>query len=147
MAVWLRRYGVAEAVGIGAALLGGWLASAIGAPLVGIAYAGAVGENVGFYGTIVARQLAADRRLASAMGERYRRHHLWSTTRELLLEFGPAELLDSLVIRPFAMAVGVRLLGQASGIMVGKLAADVTFYLPVILTYETRRQARKRTGP
>jgi hypothetical protein len=111
-----------------------------------VAYAGAVGENVGFYGTIIWRQLSADRRVAGASGERYAGAHLWRTTRELLLEFGPAELLDSLVIRPIAMGLGVRLLGRDAGVIAGKLAADVTFYLPVILTYEMRRQARRRSG-
>jgi hypothetical protein len=142
---WLRRYGPAELFGIGTALLAAKLASVAGAPLVVVAYAGAVGENVGFYGTIIARQVADDRRQAHTDGERYRGMHLWRTARELLLEFGPAELLDSFLLRPLAMGIGVRLLGETTGIIVGKLAADVSFYLPVILTYETRRRARKRT--
>jgi hypothetical protein len=141
---WFRRYGPAELLGICTALLAARLASVAGAPLVAIAYAGAVGENVGFYGTIIARQVAADRRRAAAAGERYRGMHLWSTARELVLEFGPAELLDSFLVRPLAMGLGVRLLGQTAGIVAGKLAADVSFYLPVILTYEMRRQAGKR---
>ena len=142
---WLRRYGPAELLGICTALLAARLASMLGAPLVAVAYAGAVGENVGFYGTIIARQLSADRRHARAAGEPYRGMHLWRTVRELLLEFGPAELLDSFLLRPLAMGLGVRVLGEAAGIVAGKLAADVSFYLPVILTYETRRRMRKRT--
>jgi hypothetical protein len=147
VAEWLRRYGPAELLGTCTALLAARLASIAGAPLVAIAYAGAVGENVGFYGTIIVRQVAADRRRARARSERYRGRHLWRTSRELLLEFGPAELLDSFLLRPLAMGVGVRLLGEAAGIVVGKLAADVTFYLPVILTYEMRHHARKGARP
>ena len=141
---WLRRYGVAEVAGVCTALLAAWLADAVGAPLLVIAYAAAAGENVGFYGTIVGRQVAHDWRLAAADGGRYASPHLWRTTRELLLEFGPAELLDGFLIRPFAMALGVRLLGRETGVVAGKLAADLTFYLPVILTYELRRQAARR---
>jgi hypothetical protein len=141
---WLRRYGVAEVVAVCSALGAAWLADAAGAPLLVVAYAAAVGENVGFYGTIVGRQVAHDWRLAAADGERYAAPHLWRTTRELLLEFGPAELLDSFLIRPFAMGLGVRLLGRDAGVVAGKLAADVTFYLPVIMTYELRRQAARR---
>ena len=144
---WLRRYGIAELLGTVGALLAAYLAKTAELPLVAIGYAGAIGENVGFYGTIVLRQVAADRRLAANAGERYRATHVWHTARELLLEFGPAELLDSLVVRPFAMALGVRMLGHATGVVIGKLAADVTFYLPVILTYETRRRARKHSHP
>ena len=139
---WLNRYALAELLGIGSALLGGRLAAIVGASVLATGYAGAIGENVGFYGTIVSRQVATDRRLAHAAGERYRLAHMWVTMRELLLEFGPAEVLDSFVIRPLAMAFGALLLGEVSGIVAGKLAADVTFYLPVILTYELRRRAR-----
>lgn len=142
---WLRRYGIAELAGICTALVAAWVTDGLGAHPVAIAYAAALGENVGFYGTILGRQVAADRLLAGDAGERYGGRHVWRTARELLLEFGPAELLDSLVLRPFAMGLGVRFLGRDVGVIAGKLAADVTFYLPVILTYEMRRQAKKRS--
>ena len=60
----------------------------------------------------------------------------------LLVEFGPAGLLDTLVTRPFMMAIGTRALGFPWGVVVGKLAADVLFYLPVIFMYERRKQWR-----
>ena len=144
---WVRRYGLPEVMGIATALAGAALATRAGLPLPAIGYAGAIGENAGFYGTIVVRQVSADRRLARARREPYRARELWRTARELLLEFGPAELLDSLVVRPFAMGLGVRMLGDAAGVVVGKLAADVAFYLPVILTYESRRRAGKPSHP
>jgi hypothetical protein len=144
---WLRRYGIAEVAGICTALVAAWLADAIGAPPVVVAYAATAGENVGFYGTIVGRQVASDRRLASAAGERYRGKRIWRTTRELLLEFGPAELVDSFVVRPLTMGLGIRFLGRDAGVIAGKLIADVTFYVPVILTYEMRRQAERRSRP
>jgi hypothetical protein len=64
------------------------------------------------------------------------------TWRGLFLEFGPAELLDSGLIRPLAMAVCIRMLGWGFGIVTGKVLADVVFYLPVIWVYEHRRQAK-----
>jgi hypothetical protein len=50
-------------------------------------------------------------------------------------------------VRPFAMAIGMRLVGPARGLIVGKLAADCFFYLPVIFMYERRkRRARNASG-
>ena len=141
---WVRRYGLAEVAGVLTALFAAWIADVLGAPAVVIAYAATAGENIGFYGVIVSRQLAVDRRLALAAGMPYHGLRVWRTMRELLLEFGPAEVLDSVVFRPLAMGLGVRFLGRDLGVVAGKLAADVTFYLPVIVTYELRRQARKR---
>jgi hypothetical protein len=37
------------------------------------------------------------------------------------------------------MGLGVRFFGRGVGIVVGKLAADLTFYAPVICAYELRR--------
>lgn len=140
-AAWFRRYGLAELAGLALAIAAGWMAHLLGAHEVVVAYAATVFENVGFYGTIAARQVAADRRTALLTDGAYEPRHVARTFRELLLEFGPAELLDSAILRPLAMGLGVRLLGLEAGIVAGKLAADVTFYLPVILTYELRRKA------
>jgi hypothetical protein len=145
-AEWLRRYGLAEFAGLVLALAAGWVAHTLAAHGAVIAYAATVFENVGFYGTIAGRQVAADRRAAVAAHGAYARRHVGRTVRELLIEFGPAELLDSLILRPLAMGIGVRMLGLEMGIIAGKVAADVTFYLPVILTYELRRKTSPPTA-
>ena len=47
----------------------------------------------------------------------------------LVAEFGVAELLDTLLIRPAALVVGVWLLPDPMwGLLVGKVFADVVFY-------------------
>jgi len=58
----------------------------------------------------------------------------------LLVEFGPAELLDTFVIRPAAIGFTVWLLGPALGILAGKLLADVAFYALAIATHEHLRR-------
>ena len=140
---WLRRYGVAELAGTCTALAGSWLVARLGGNAVAAAYGGALGENVGFYGTIVVRELVAERRAAQAAGLVFGPRGALRTAGALLLEFGPAELLDSFVLRPLAMGIGTRQLGRTLGVIAGKLAADVTFYVPVILTYELRRMRRR----
>ena len=60
--------------------------------------------------------------------------------RDLTLEFGPAEMLDSIVLRPVLMYVGLTMAPTpALGIIAGKLAADVGFYVPTIASYELLR--------
>ncbi|HAU99407.1 MAG: hypothetical protein UX04_C0006G0034 [Microgenomates group bacterium GW2011_GWF2_45_18] len=55
--------------------------------------------------------------------------------------FGFAEYLDSFVIRPSAMYFFSTWTGNvALGLVLGKLIADVTFYVPTIFFYELRKK-------
>lgn len=138
-AEWLERYGVAEVVGLCTAVLGSFAAHALTGSEVAAAYGGAMGENVGYYGVIIGREVVRDQRAATASSRGYGLAGAARTARNLLFEFGVAEVLDSAVLRPLAMGLGVRFFGRALGVVVGKLAADVTFYVPVICVYELRR--------
>ena len=143
--VWVRRYGLAELAGIATALAGSFLVHEFTSSEIAAAYGGALGENVGFYGLIVARELLADRRRARAAGTPYGSAGVLRTAANLMVEFGPAEVLDTLVIRPAAMGLGTVHLERKWGVIAGKLVADVIFYIPVILAYEQqRRMARAR---
>lgn len=137
-AEWLKRYGVAEAAGLCTALIGSLAARAVTGSEIAAAYGGAFGENLGYYGIIVGREVVHDRRAAFAANRGYGLAGAGRTARNLLLEFGVAEVLDSAVLRPLAMGLGVRYFGRGIGIIAGKLAADLTFYVPVICAYELR---------
>ncbi|MEV4622270.1 hypothetical protein AB0J74_26600 [Asanoa sp. NPDC049573] len=132
---WLARYAPAEAAGITGALLA---AAAVDSPEAA-AVAGTVGETVGFYATILVRDLRAGGRPAAVV-------------RDLAVEFGAAEVLDTLLVRPAAMYLATRALGTATaGVVAGKLAADAVFYTIAIIGYELRRQrvaaSKGLTGP
>jgi len=142
---WIRRYGPAELVGIVTAVLGSWLLYAATRNEVAAAYGGALGENVGFYAVIVGREIRTDRRAARAASLPYGPAAWVRTATSLMVEFGAAEILDSGVIRPLAMGLGTHWLGREWGVPAGKLAADITFYVPVILIYELRRRLQRRT--
>ena len=144
---WLRRYGPAEVTGIATALLGSYGIHALTGNEVAAAFGGALGETIGFYGVIVSREIRSDAAAARAAGLRYGPRAWLKTTTNLLMEFGGAEVLDSAVIRPVAMGFFTRLWGRALGIPVGKLAADVTFYVPVIFVYEWRRRHASTPTP
>src|SRR5689334_3537724 len=141
---WLKRYGVAEVAGLCTAVLGSFAARALTGNEIAAAYGGAIGENLGYYGVIIGREVVQDRRAAVALDRGYGVAGAGRTARNLLLEFGIAEALDSTLLRPLAMAVGVHVLGRGVGIVAGKLAADVTFYVPVICAYELRRYLTRR---
>ena len=66
--------------------------------------------------------------------------------RQIALEFGPAELLDSLLIRPTALYIGITMIPNlAFGIIAGQTAANLCFYVPTIISYELL-SARARIG-
>ena len=119
---WLRSYAPAELCGLLAALLGYVLVRYATGHAAAAAYGATVGESLGFYGLLLRR----------------------TALRSLVVEFGPAEVLDSAFLRPACMAGAVALLGPVAGVLAGKLAADVAFYAPVIATYEL--QLRRRAG-
>lgn len=125
---WLWRYGPAEVAAILASYAGYGIATFFGATLAAAAYAAALTENAGFYSAMGWRALTA-----APPGKRMR------AIGALFVEFGPAELLDSFVVRPAAVAGAVHLIGPAAGILAGKLVADACFYLLAIITHERLR--------
>jgi hypothetical protein len=141
---WLARYGPPEVLGTITAVAGSFLVFRLTRSDVAAAYGGALGENLGFYSLIAARQMIRDRAAAHAAGATYGRTGAVITIARLFAEFGPAEALDSLFIRPLAMGLATRRFGRSVGVTVGKIVADVTFYLPVIASYEFQRWAARR---
>ncbi len=139
---WLLRYAPAEVFAVIGALGGAFAVSHLGYPAV-TAYAGAIGEGVLFYAAIMVRDLRSNRRRGLA------RRPLSHTLRNLSLEFGPAEVLDSFLVRPLAMYVGPILIGSlTAGVILGKIAADVVFYTLAIVGYEFgKRLSIEPVGP
>jgi hypothetical protein len=133
LGVWLRRYGPAELLSLTATVCASWLALALSDSVLVAALAATWAENLAYYGLIVARELWAGGRPSGRAALR--------SLRDLLLEFGPAELLDSLLVRPTALAAGMALLPAPwLAALAGKLAADLVFYVPTIVSYELIRR-------
>jgi hypothetical protein len=146
LAAWARRYLPAEVAGTALALAGAGVAYAVTGDRTVVALVGAWSENLGYYGTIGARDFArARRRVDPAPGAAPLEPNRWRTLREvlagLLLEFGPAEALDSVVVRPLAMFAAAQVVPEiGAAVLLGKLAADLVFYLPTIVAFELRRR-------
>lgn len=147
---WFNRYAPAEIAGTATALLFSFLAYQATDSEVAAAYAGTMGENLGFYGTIISREVWRDYHAAHKKEGAYGIKDVLHTAKNMITEFGPAGLLDSLVVRPLTMGLGgvylERSFGRNAGVFVGKLAADFIFYIPTIASYEFRKHAERKTS-
>ncbi|MEV4703902.1 hypothetical protein [Actinoplanes sp. NPDC049316] len=117
----LRRYVLPEIVGTVLAVAA---ASALHrtSPYAA-AWAGSLAEGIGYYGTLLWRDTRGHRGVG-------RLRAVVAQVPGTLVEFGTAELLDTLVVRPALMYAGPLVVGDATlGVVAGKLAADVVFYV------------------
>jgi hypothetical protein len=144
---WLRRYGLAECVGLTCALVASFVVRRLSRSDIAAAYGAAWGESIGYSSVIILRDYLAAMRAAHSAGRSVNVRDAGGVATGLLTEFGPSAVLDTLVIRPLAMGVGMRLVGPQRGVIAGKIGADILFYIPVIFIYERRkRKERKRNG-
>jgi hypothetical protein len=143
---WLRRYGIAECAGLTCALVGSFTVRRLTGSNIAAAYGGAWGESLGYSSVIILRDYLAAARAAHAAGRSVGARDAGGVATGLLTEFGPAALLDTLVVRPFTMGVGMRLIGPRIGLIAGKIAADILFYLPVIFMYERRKRIARKAS-
>jgi hypothetical protein len=143
---WTRRYLPLEIIATITALAGGLLTAFFTSNAIAIAYGGAMGENVGYYGLAFAREMRTRAALDAAEGSAPEPtlSRAWHVVKNLVWEFGMAELIDSFVSRPFWMYTATALIGSLeAGIVAGKFIADVFFYAIAIVFYEARKEARK----
>jgi hypothetical protein len=108
---------------------------------IGAAIAGTWGGNIGYFGTILIRDMLHMQRALHMAGRSYDLKAFAHNVRLLIIEFGVAELFDSLLVRPALMYyLPIRFRNFSAGIIVAKFLADISFYLPAILFYEWGRK-------
>ena len=139
---WLVRYLPAEIVGTAAMVIAGLVVTIWTDNAAVIALAALVGEIIGFYTvlaiTIYAEQVQVAQTIRAAVGR---------TGLLLVAEFGIAEVLDTLLIRPAALMLGVWLLPDPLwGLLAGKIVADVVFYAIAAGAFTVTDKAGLRDG-
>lgn len=125
LAFWICRYLPAEIVGTAAMVFAGLAITAVTDNPALIALAALLGETLGFYGVLGITVYGEQSGRLQNVG---RGRTLLRTLALLLAEFGPSELLDSFLLRPAALVLGVLLLGPLWGMIAGKVVADIVFY-------------------
>ncbi len=139
---WIRRYLPAEILGtLFAVLLPSAFALVATDNKILIAFVGAWGENIGFYGTMIVQEILESLKKCRATNKKYNYIAFAKDIRNIFLEFGAAETADSLFVRPATMYFGMGLFGNLQlGVLVGKIMADFIFYIPTVISYELRKK-------
>jgi hypothetical protein len=135
---WVRRYLPCEIAGTTGEFGGAAIAYLATGSLAAAAIIATIGASCGYYAAAY----------FSALRWSYRDHgHRRPLSRVLVanmlavrsvaIEFGPAELIDSVAVRPVAFYLGPLIFDNTiAGWIFAKLVADVAFYLCAIFTYE-----------
>jgi len=138
-----RRYLPAEIVGTLTAIGAASITHIYSDNAVFIAYIATLGEALGFFSTIFIQHFLTLSKKRKTENKHFAFSDISKLIAHVLLEFGPAEILDSLVLRPFFMYLFPLLTENfAIGILLGKIAGDITFYLIVILSYEMKKRVK-----
>ncbi len=141
---WLKRYLPAEIIGTITAIGAASIFRLFYNDPIFIAYAGSLGEAIGFYSVIFIQNIISTRKKTELENKKRSFADLLKIITQMFLEFGPAGIIDGLLLRPFFMYLFPILLKNFMlGILVGKSIGDLTFYFLVILSYETKKRYAK----
>ena len=135
---WFRRYAPNELAGWAVELGGAAAIYHLTGSYAAAVVAGTIGASVGYYATAYFNGVR--------WSYRAKTNNSWPmrvlvanglATRSIAVEFGPAEVIDSILIRPMTLYAGPLLVGNvAVGFVLGSVAADVAFYVMAIFSYE-----------
>lgn len=136
--LWVTRYGPSELLGTLVTVSVATAVHRLSGSAVVAGVAGTLAEVVVYYGVMLLRETVREAYEAGKRGVPYGSAQVVAVFRGILLEFGVAETLDSGLVRPFCLSLGLRLVGGQWGALLGKVAADLVFYGPVLAAYEWR---------
>lgn len=141
---WLRRYLPGEIIGTVTAVTAASIAHFYSSNLIFVAYVGALGEAIGFYSTVFIQQVLVVKGSNRVNLKIFSFSDLTRIISDIFWEFGPAGLLDDLVLRPFFMYIFPGIVGNFTlGILIGKIVGDLSFYFLVICSYEIIKYKKK----
>ncbi len=118
-----------------------WVIHRISGDNVLAAFGGSATASISFYGIVALNDVRASLKHHRKHDLAYGLSAYFKDLRNLIIEFGPAEILDVLAVRPFFMYLIPKLTGEfLIGLFIGKTIADVFFFIPAIIMYEVRKR-------
>ena len=134
---WIKRYGLAEIISLTATVLFSWITFELTKNNITTALIATWTGNVGYFGTILIQDIQLAIGTLRSKGKAYSLETFYQNVRALFIEFGVAEIFDTFLIRPALLYYFPLLIGNRTlGVVVAKFAADITFYIPAIISYE-----------
>ncbi len=138
---WFNRYGLAELISLTSTIVSSWLAFQYTKNNLTTALVATWVGNIGYFGTIFIQDTILAVNQLQKSGKKYSLQTFYKNVCALFVEFGIAELFDSLLIRPALLYYFPLLIGNRTlGVVIAKFAADVTFYIPAIISYELSKK-------
>lgn len=132
---WFDRYKYAELAATSAVLLGSFFSRFFNG--LTAAYLITFTEYIAFYSVIIVMAYLQLDKKKKAIAQATSATDLVRIIKNILLEFGYPAILDLLFVRPFCMYWLPVFTGNSlTGIVAGKICADVVFYFLTIVNYE-----------
>jgi hypothetical protein len=146
---WLRRYAPNEIAGWVTQAGAAWAVHALTGSYTAAVVAATIGASAGYYAAAYVNGVRWAYRAQA--GRSWPMRVLIAnglTARSIVVEFGPAEAIDSIAIRPVALLLGPLVVGNtAVGFVLGSVVADVAFYVMTIVSYERFTKLLVRPQP
>ena len=135
---WVRRYLPYEIAGTVGELGGAAVAYLLTGSMAAAAITATIGASAGYYATAYLNAVRWSYRDQTDRGvaRRIAVANLFAV-RSIAIEFGPAELIDTVAVRPAAYLLGPLLFDNVvAGWVFAKLFSDIGFYAITVLSYE-----------
>jgi hypothetical protein len=135
---WVRRYLPCEIAGTIGELGGAAVAYFLTGSMAAAAITATIGASAGYYATayISAVRWSYREQVDRGVAMRIAVANLFAV-RSMAIEFGPAEVIDTIAVRPVAYYVGPMLFDNVvAGWVFAKLFSDIGFYTITVFSYE-----------
>jgi hypothetical protein len=146
---WLRRYAPNEIAGWVGQLAAAAAVYALTGSYAAAVIAATIGASAGYYATAHFNGVRWSYRAQA--GRNWPMRMLIANglaVRSIAVEFGPAEVIDSIAVRPIALYLGPLVVGStAVGFVLGSIVADIAFYAMAIVSYERFTNLLARPQP